>query len=189
MSVVGALEIDEVRASDQGSYRCNASSLYQHRLSTAAALSIDINLGELVIWSVQVRLTGAVSDLFLDLHVELLCYSECVWHIIISWTIHWQTDLAQQFNRTETLIATHLVKKFIAFYWSWNVVILFMRDWQWVMFRAAWVQFHAPFPDICFLLPCIFSCVCMWSSSFRSSNQSFECISFLLHAYYKCAVI
>jgi hypothetical protein len=46
--IVGALEIDEVRASDQGSYRCNASSLDRHRLSTAAALIIDMNLGELV---------------------------------------------------------------------------------------------------------------------------------------------
>jgi hypothetical protein len=48
MLIVGALEIDEVRASDQGSYRCNASSLDQHRLSIAATLSIDVNLGELV---------------------------------------------------------------------------------------------------------------------------------------------
>jgi hypothetical protein len=46
--IVGALEIDEVRASDQGSYRCNASNLDQHRLSIAATLSIDMNLGELV---------------------------------------------------------------------------------------------------------------------------------------------
>jgi hypothetical protein len=48
MLIVGALEIDEVRASDQGSYRCNASSLDQHHLSIAATLSIDMNLGELV---------------------------------------------------------------------------------------------------------------------------------------------
>jgi hypothetical protein len=47
--IVGALEIDEVRASDQGSYRCNATSLDQHRLSVAAALSIDMNLGEFVV--------------------------------------------------------------------------------------------------------------------------------------------
>ncbi|XP_033610053.1 neogenin-like isoform X2 [Cryptotermes secundus] len=40
----GALEIDEVRASDQGSYRCNASSLDQHRLSIAVTLSINMNL-------------------------------------------------------------------------------------------------------------------------------------------------
>jgi hypothetical protein len=44
--IIGALEIDEVRASDQGSYRCNATSLEQYRLSVAATLSIDMNLGE-----------------------------------------------------------------------------------------------------------------------------------------------
>lgn len=46
MLIAGALEIDEVRASDQGSYRCNASSLDQHRLSIAVTLSINMNLGE-----------------------------------------------------------------------------------------------------------------------------------------------
>ncbi|XP_069703629.1 neogenin isoform X2 [Periplaneta americana] len=40
----GALEIDEVRASDQGNYRCNASSLDQHRLSVNGMLSINSNL-------------------------------------------------------------------------------------------------------------------------------------------------
>jgi len=45
--IIGALEIDEVRMSDQGSYQCNATSLDQHRLSSAATLSIDTNLGEL----------------------------------------------------------------------------------------------------------------------------------------------
>ncbi|XP_021933563.1 neogenin isoform X2 [Zootermopsis nevadensis] len=40
----GALELDEVRASDQGSYQCNATSLDQHRLTVAATLSIDLNL-------------------------------------------------------------------------------------------------------------------------------------------------
>jgi hypothetical protein len=47
--IVGALEIDEVQASDQGSYRCNATSLDQYRLSVAAALKIDMNLGEFVV--------------------------------------------------------------------------------------------------------------------------------------------
>jgi hypothetical protein len=46
MLVTGALEIDEVRASDQGSYRCNATSLDHYQLSGAATLSIDTNLGE-----------------------------------------------------------------------------------------------------------------------------------------------
>lgn len=47
--IIGALEIDEVRASDQGSYRCNATSLDQYRLSATAILSIDANLGEFVV--------------------------------------------------------------------------------------------------------------------------------------------
>lgn len=46
---IGALELDEVRASDQGSYQCNATSLDQHRLTVAATLSIDLNLGEIVV--------------------------------------------------------------------------------------------------------------------------------------------
>jgi hypothetical protein len=49
--IVGALEIDEVRASDQGSYRCNATSLDQYRLSATATLSIDTNLGEFIVTS------------------------------------------------------------------------------------------------------------------------------------------
>ena len=47
--IIGALEIDEVRASDQGSYRCNVTSLDQYRLSATAILSIDTNLGEFVV--------------------------------------------------------------------------------------------------------------------------------------------
>jgi len=47
--IIGALEIDEVRASDQGSYRCNATSLDQYRPSATAILSIDTNLGEFVV--------------------------------------------------------------------------------------------------------------------------------------------
>ena len=42
----GALEIDEVRSSDQGNYKCNVSSLDQHRLSSSAQLSIDTNIGK-----------------------------------------------------------------------------------------------------------------------------------------------
>nr|CAD7442449.1 unnamed protein product [Timema bartmani] len=37
----GALEIDEVMSSDNGSYRCNVSSLGQFRLSLSAALSVN----------------------------------------------------------------------------------------------------------------------------------------------------
>nr|CAD7586915.1 unnamed protein product [Timema genevievae] len=37
----GALEIDEVMSSDNGSYRCNVSSLGQFRLSRSAALSVN----------------------------------------------------------------------------------------------------------------------------------------------------
>ncbi|PSN38934.1 hypothetical protein C0J52_08943 [Blattella germanica] len=40
----GALEIDEVQASDQGSYKCNVTSLDQHRLSSPAQLTIDTNI-------------------------------------------------------------------------------------------------------------------------------------------------
>lgn len=37
----GALEIDEVQESDQGSYRCNASGLNTYRLSNKATLIIS----------------------------------------------------------------------------------------------------------------------------------------------------
>ncbi|XP_068083914.1 neogenin [Anabrus simplex] len=39
----GSLEIDEVQMSDRGSYRCNASSLDQHRLSNRASLTVDLD--------------------------------------------------------------------------------------------------------------------------------------------------
>lgn len=95
MLIVGALEIDEVRASDQGSYRCNASSLDQHRLSIAATLSINMNLGELVkhfkklhwsdlIWSVQVRLIWQHQVCFMISIWHYRSYNERVWHIVVS---------------------------------------------------------------------------------------------------------
>lgn len=40
----GSLEIESVQVSDRGSYRCNVSSVDQHRLSEKATLQIDQDL-------------------------------------------------------------------------------------------------------------------------------------------------
>lgn len=42
--LTGSLEIESVQVSDRGSYRCNVSSVDQHRLSEKAMLQIDQDL-------------------------------------------------------------------------------------------------------------------------------------------------
>lgn len=41
----GALEIDEVQVSDQGSYQCNATASATSTLSNKASLAIDMDIG------------------------------------------------------------------------------------------------------------------------------------------------
>jgi hypothetical protein len=86
MLAIGALEIDEVRASDQGNYRCNASSLDQHRLSTAAALTIDINLGELARHFTELRSSDlSMLDLLGQFHNYILI---SIWNCYVAVNVY-----------------------------------------------------------------------------------------------------